>query len=83
MTDYQLLIAGAVSTVLGTLVGAWIGARLTYVFQRKLLEQQLDFQKRQSEEDAKLRKEMSESLNRQLESLRPPPPAQKVTRPNS
>jgi hypothetical protein len=39
---YQLLFAGAGATALGTLVGSWLSFR----FQKKLLQQQLDFLER-------------------------------------
>lgn len=56
--DYDVLFAGVGGTVLGTLIGAWVTARLTYGFQKQLLKQQLDFQKQQAEEDAMLRRKI-------------------------
>lgn len=54
------LIFGVGGTVLGAVLGAWISCRLTFEFQKKLLKQQLDFQKEQAIEDAKLRREIYE-----------------------
>lgn len=50
--EYDNLAIGVIGTVLGALVGAWISCRLTYGFQKRLLQQQLEFQKAQSETDA-------------------------------
>lgn len=55
---YEVLFAGVGGTVLGTLLGAWLSSRLTYSFQKRLLEQQLQFQKRQADEDAALRRKI-------------------------
>jgi hypothetical protein len=52
------LSIGVGGTILGAIIGAWITCRLTYVFQQKLLNQQLDFLKEQAIEDAKLRREI-------------------------
>ena len=60
MLPYEVLFAGVGGTVLGTLLGAWISARLTFGFQKKLLKQQLDFQKAQAELEAEFRKHMHE-----------------------
>jgi len=46
------------ATLTGAVVGSWLTAQFTYGFQKKLLNQQLDFQKKTAEEDAKLRKEI-------------------------
>ncbi|HEY5744971.1 MAG TPA: hypothetical protein VIU12_02745, partial [Chryseolinea sp.] len=54
------LFAGGGGAVLGAIIGAWITCRLTYVFQKKLLDQQLAFLKEQAVEDAKLRREIYE-----------------------
>ena len=83
--DYTLLFAGAGASLLGALVGAWIGARLTFGFQQKLLRQQLDFQKAQADADtlqrAAIAKEMTaavtylrDTLNYRLGQLDPHPP---------
>jgi hypothetical protein len=53
--SYELLFVGVGGTVIGTLLGSWLTARLTYGFQKQLLRQQLDFLKQQGEDDAKLR----------------------------
>ena len=50
---------GAGAILLGTLVGTLLGCRLTYSFQKKLLQQQLDFQREQAAADAEQRKEIS------------------------
>ncbi len=42
---YEAFFAGVGGIVLGTLIGAWVSCRLTYCFQQRLLQQQLDFQK--------------------------------------
>jgi uncharacterized membrane-anchored protein YhcB (DUF1043 family) len=59
---HEIFWAGAGAVCLGAVIGAWIGARLTYEFQKKLLQQQLDFQREQAQIDAKQRDEISASL---------------------
>jgi len=59
---YEAFFAGAGSIALGTLLGAWLSCRLTYGFQQRLLQQQLDFQKRQAEADAALRKQIHDEF---------------------
>ena len=54
---YEVFFAGVGGTVLGALIGAWISSRLTFGFQKLLLQQQLDFQKAQGELDAAFRKQ--------------------------
>jgi len=44
----------------GVVIGALLTAALTYGFQKKLLEQQLSFLRRQAELDAELRKQIHE-----------------------
>ena len=62
--NYEIFFAGMSGTVLGTvlgaLVGAWISARLTFGFQKLLLQQQIEFQKAQAELDAAFRKQAHE-----------------------
>lgn len=83
---YEVFFAGVGGTVLGTLLGAWLSCRMTYDFQKRLLEQQLAFQKEQAVEDAKLRRkiydewhaaftEFRNMLNQRLGKLAPPPAA--------
>jgi hypothetical protein len=60
MLPYEVFFAGVGGIVLGALLGAWISARLTFDFQKRLLRQQLDFQKAQAELDAEFRKQMHE-----------------------
>jgi hypothetical protein len=67
---YGLLFAGAGTSLLGALAGAWIGARLNYGFQKKLLDQQLAFQKEQARLDSEQRKALSEELLKVLSYLR-------------
>jgi hypothetical protein len=55
---YEAFFAGAGSIALGTLLGAWLSCRLTYGFQKRLLEQQLAFQKEQAIADAELRRKI-------------------------
>lgn len=70
---YDLLFAGVGGTVLGTLIGAWLTARLNHgfqerllqkqlAFQQSLLEQQLDFQKQQAEMSAAQRKQIHDEF---------------------
>jgi uncharacterized membrane-anchored protein YhcB (DUF1043 family) len=59
---HEIFWTGAGAGCLGAVVGAWIGARLTYEFQKKLLKQQLDFQRDQAALDTKQRDEISNSL---------------------
>ena len=56
MSIYELFFTGVGSTAFGALIGAWISSRLTFSFQKRLLQQQLDFQKAQAEADAVARK---------------------------
>ena len=67
---YVFLYAGAGASLLGAIVGAWISARLTYGFQKKLLDQQLAFQKQQASLDAEQRKTISEEQMKVLSYLR-------------
>jgi uncharacterized membrane-anchored protein YhcB (DUF1043 family) len=67
---YEILFAGVGGTVIGTLIGAFISARLTYGFQKKLLKQQLDFQKQQAEADAILRKQIHDETIATIKYLR-------------
>jgi hypothetical protein len=55
---FEIFFAGVGATLLGTLVGAWISCRMTYDFQKRLLQQQLDFQKQQADADAVLRRKI-------------------------
>jgi hypothetical protein len=57
---YEVFFVGVGGTVLGALLGAWISSRLTFNFQKRLLQQQLDFQKAQADADAEFRKKMHE-----------------------
>jgi len=61
--------AGAGMTLLSSLLGVWLGSRLAYGFQKKLLRQQLEFQKEQGVADAALRKEISEEIVRAIKEL--------------
>jgi len=67
---YEILFAGVGGTVLGTLLGAIIAAKLTYQFQKKLLEQQLDFLKKQADEDLKFRQEIHSETLSNIQELR-------------
>lgn len=62
----EIFWSGAGAICLGTLIGAWIGARLTYGFQKKLLRQQLEFQKEQARLDAAQRQEIAEKVTETL-----------------
>jgi hypothetical protein len=55
---YESFFAGVGAVTFGALLGSWVSCRLTYEFQQKLLKQQLDFQREQSEKDAAQRKEI-------------------------
>jgi hypothetical protein len=59
---YEIFFAGVGSTLLGTLIGAWLSCRMTYGFQKRLLQQQLDFQKKQAEADAAQRKQIHDEM---------------------
>ena len=59
---YEMFFSGVGSALLGTLVGAWLGCRLTYGFQKRLLQQQLDFHKQQAEADAAQRKQIHDEM---------------------
>jgi|GEM_PF-1235482 len=49
-----------ICTLSGVIVGAILTTVLTYGFQKRLLKQQLDFQKQLSESDAALRQKIYE-----------------------
>ena len=66
---YEIFFAGVGGTVLGTLIGAWVSCRLTYGFQQRLLQQQLDFQKQQAEADALFRKQIHDEELKTLQSI--------------
>jgi len=62
----EIFWGGVGATCLGSLIGAYIGSRLTYTFQRKLLNQQLEFQKEQARLDAEQRKEIAEQVTEMI-----------------
>lgn len=57
---YDVFFAGAGAVVLGTLLGSWLTCRLTYSFQKRLLDQQLEFQRKQAESEAEFRRQLHE-----------------------
>jgi hypothetical protein len=67
---YDVFFAGFGGTILGTIVGACLSCRLTYSFQKMLLQQQLDFQKRQGEADALLRTKIHEETVKTIQDIR-------------
>lgn len=67
---YEILFVGVGGTVLGTLLGSFITTRLTYGFQKKLLKQQLNFQKEQAEADAIFRKQIHDETIKAIQALR-------------
>jgi hypothetical protein len=56
--NYELLFVGVGTTIIGTLFGCWLSAKLNFGFQKKLLNQQLEFLKRQADADATIRQEI-------------------------
>lgn len=56
--SYDIALVGIIGTILGALIGAWISSRLTFGFQQRLLQQQLDFHELQNEREAAFRKQM-------------------------
>jgi hypothetical protein len=67
---YDIFFAGVGATILGTLIGAWIAPKLMYPYQKKLLDQQLDFQKRQAEADALQRERISQETTKAIGEVR-------------
>ena len=59
---YDVFFAGVGGTLLGTLVGVLISCRLTYGFQKRLLEQQIAFQKQQADLDAAQRNQIHNEM---------------------
>lgn len=51
------------------IVGVIIGAGANYFFQQKLLDQQLDFQKKQGEEEARLRQKIADESTRATNAI--------------
>jgi uncharacterized protein HemX len=78
-----------VSGVAAAIVSGWVVARVTYGFQKKLLKQQLAFQKQQGDADAQLRKEMLEQLKSAIaaastniaKAASRPPPSERIVIP--
>jgi hypothetical protein len=66
---YESFFTGAGTMLLGTLIGAWIAPRLMYPVQKKLLDLQLEFQAKQADKDAALRKEISVQHQKAIEAL--------------
>lgn len=70
ITPQSLLFFGALTAILGSAVGAIFTAWLTHGFQKKLLDQQLEFQRSQGEADAEQRAAIAKALNEQIYDLR-------------
>jgi hypothetical protein len=64
--NLDTLLSGALGTLLGTIVGAWLSS----VFQKRLLKQQLDYQKEQAALDAIERKKVSDATIAAIVELR-------------
>jgi hypothetical protein len=68
--SYEAFFPGVGGSLLGTLAGVWFGSRLTFGFQKRLLEQQLAFQKEMAVQSAKEAKERHDQLVSLIEYLR-------------
>jgi hypothetical protein len=58
------------SGIIGVLIGAALSAWLTYGFQKRLLEQQLDYLKKQAEADALVRERIHAETIAALKEVR-------------
>ena len=72
MTDTTILISGitgaAISIVSG-LIGAWAGARWNFRYQQKLLDQQLEFQRKSQEQTESFIRTVTADITRTLETI--------------
>jgi hypothetical protein len=66
---YEAFYAGVGGIVLGTLLGSWLTARLTYGFQQRLLQQQLEFQQRLLEQQLAFQKQQADADAAQRKQL--------------
>lgn len=63
------LIVGAATAIISGLIGAWAGARLSFRYQQKLLDQQLDFQKNSQEQTELFIKKVIEDMSASLATI--------------
>ena len=64
------LCSGIIGVIIGAVLGAWLTAAFAYTFQKKLLRQQLDFFREQSETEATLRQKNHEQTIEAIREIR-------------
>ncbi len=67
--SYEVFFSGVGGIILGSLLGSWIIAHLTYGFQKKLLRQQLEAQRKSDEEKLKYYAQVASIFETMLQSF--------------
>lgn len=67
--SYEVFFSGVGGIILGSLLGSWITAHLTYGFQKKLLMQQLEAQRKSDEEKLKYYTQVASIFETMLQSF--------------
>jgi hypothetical protein len=62
-------IAGAAISIVSGLIGAWAGARFNFRYQQKLLDQQLEFQRKSQEQTESFISTVTADISRSLETI--------------
>ena len=57
--EYEIALFGIGGIVLGVLLGVWLSPKMLYPMQKKLLEQQLEFQGEMARSDLEHREKMA------------------------
>jgi len=62
-------ITGAAISIISGLLGAWAGARFNFRYQQKLLDQQLEFQRKSQEQTESFIRTVTADISRSLETI--------------